>query len=62
MRNSETSGISEEQWGGRPNRKALDTGCKKLLTLDYARTTYKTIAIFTNDATACFNTQLAHLE
>ena len=29
MRNEETSGISEEQWGGRPNRTALDTACKK---------------------------------
>jgi hypothetical protein len=55
MRNSETSGISEEQWGGRPNRTALDAVCKKLLTLDYARTTYKTMAMFANDATACFN-------
>ena len=33
MRNAETSGISEEQWGGCPNRTELDTACKKLLTL-----------------------------
>ena len=34
---------------------ALDTACKKLLTLDYVRTMYKTIAMFANDATACFD-------
>ena len=34
---------------------ALYTACKKLLTLDYARTTYKTISMFANDATACFD-------
>ena len=39
MWNAETSGISDEQWGGCPNRTALDTACKKLLTLDYARST-----------------------
>ena len=55
MWNAETSGISNEQWGGRPNQTALDTACKKLLTLDYARTTYKTIVMFANDATACFD-------
>ena len=55
MWNAETSGISDEQWGGRPNRTALDTACKKLLMLDYARSTYKTIAMFANDATACFD-------
>ena len=54
MGNAERSGISNEQWGGRPNRTALDTACRKLLTLDYARSTYKTIAMFANDATACF--------
>ena len=39
MGNAERSGISNEQWGGRPNRTALDTACRKLLTLDYARAT-----------------------
>ena len=55
MWNAETSGISDEQWGGQPNRTALDTACKRLLTLDYARTTYKTAAMLTNDATTCFD-------
>ena len=39
MRNAESSGISGEQWGGRPNRGAIYTAFKKLLTLDYARMT-----------------------
>ena len=28
---------------------------QKLSTLDYARSTYKTIAMFANDGTACFD-------
>ena len=28
---------------------------QKMLTLDYARSTYKTIVMFANDATACFD-------
>ena len=55
MRNAERSGINGEQWVGRPNRTALDTAFKKLLTFDYARMTYKTVAIFANDATTCFD-------
>ena len=37
--NAEQSGISGEQWKGRPNRTALDTAVRKILTLDYARLT-----------------------
>ena len=55
MRNAETSINNEEQWGGHPNCTALDTTCKKILTLEYPRTTYKTIAMFANDATVCFD-------
>ncbi|MFN9954308.1 MAG: hypothetical protein ACK55I_14530, partial [bacterium] len=55
MRNAENSGISGEQWGGRPNRTAIDTAFKKLLTLYYERMTYKTIEMFANDATTCFD-------
>ena len=55
IRNAERSGIRGEQSGGRPNRTAIDTAFKKLLTFDYARLTYKTVAMFSNDATACFD-------
>ena len=55
MINEENSGISGKHWDGRPKRMAIDMAFKKLLTLDYARMTYKTIAMFANDATACFN-------
>ena len=55
MSNAESSGINGEQWGGRPNRTALDMAVRKFLMLDYARLTYKTIAMFENDATSCFN-------
>ena len=55
MRNAERSGIRGKQWGGRPNRTAIDTTFKNLLTLDYARMIHKTIAMVANDATACFD-------
>ena len=55
MRNAENSGISGKQWGGRPNRTAIDTEFKKLLRLEYARMMYKTIAMFVNDAMTCFD-------
>ena len=55
MKNAERSGISGEQWGGRPNITAIDTAFKKLLTLDYAKMKYNTIDMFINNATACFD-------
>ena len=55
MKNAESSGISGEQWGGRTKRTAIDTAFKKLLTFDYAQLTYKTLAMFANNATACFD-------
>ena len=61
IRNSENSGISGEKWGGRPKRTAIDTEFKKLLTLDYAKMTYKTIAMFANDAMACFDRMVSGL-
>ena len=33
----------------------MDTAVRKMLTLDYARLTYKTLEMFANDATACFD-------
>ena len=33
----------------------MDTAVRKMLTLDYARLTYKTMAMFANDTTACFD-------
>ena len=53
--NSEGSDLTEEQWGGRPGRTAHDPALRKLLTFEYARAVYVTIALFANDATACFD-------
>ena len=52
IRNTEQCGICGEQWGGQPNKTEKNKAFKKLLTLDYSRLEYKTIAIFANDATA----------
>ena len=51
MMNAEMSVICAEKWGGQPNRTGTDMEFKKILTLDYARLMYKTIAMFENDAT-----------
>ena len=55
MKNAEQAGITSEQWGGRNNRTAIDVLARKTLTVDYSHLTHNTLAIFANDATACFD-------
>jgi len=61
VNNSEQSDVTEEQWGGRPGRTAHDPALRKLLTFEYARAVYVTIAMFANDATACFGRMVPNL-
>ena len=61
MRNAESSGIYEEQWGCQPNWTATETAFKKLLTLDYSRMKCKTFDMFANYATACFDCMVHEL-
>ena len=53
--NSELADLTEEQWGGRPGRTATDPAMRKLLAFEYGRAIYVTIALFANDAKACYD-------
>ena len=55
MWNAEKSGLHNEQWGGRPNRTAIDAAMRKMMTFEYGRYMKMTIALFANDQTACFD-------
>jgi hypothetical protein len=55
MDNAESVGLSEEQWGSRRNRMALDPAMKNLMTFEYGRYMRATIAMFAADLTACFD-------
>lgn len=55
MDNAESSGLSDEQWGSRRNRMALDPAMKNLMTFEYGRYMRATIAMFAADLTACFD-------
>ena len=55
MANAEIAGISSSQWGGRPNCSAPDCATRKLLTSEYARYTFITIALFFGDLASCFD-------
>ncbi|KAL7544844.1 hypothetical protein ACHAWF_009231 [Thalassiosira exigua] len=53
--NAELTPLTEEQWGGRPGRTAVEPALCKMLAFEYGRVMYVTIALFANDATACFD-------
>ncbi|KAL7548603.1 hypothetical protein ACHAWF_011877 [Thalassiosira exigua] len=53
--NSERTELTEEQWGGRPGRTFTEPALRKLLAFGYGRVMYVRIALFVNDATACFD-------
>ena len=55
MKNAETTGLSDEQWGSRKNRMALDPAMRNLMTFEYGRYMRMTIAMFAADLTACFD-------
>ena len=59
--NSENTTLSEEQWGGRPGRTATDPALRKMLAFEYGRAMFVTIALFANDATACFNRMVPNI-
>lgn len=59
--NSENSNLTEEQWGGRPGRTATDPALRKMLAFEYGRALYVTIALFANDAVACFDRMVPNL-
>ncbi|KAL7534080.1 hypothetical protein ACHAWF_011768 [Thalassiosira exigua] len=59
--NTETTSLTEEQWGGRPGRTAAEPALRKMLAFEYGRIMYVTIALFANDATACFDRMVPYI-
>ncbi|KAL7553353.1 hypothetical protein ACHAWF_018682 [Thalassiosira exigua] len=55
MQNAEANGLSDEQWGSRNNRTAIDAGFKKLLTYENARVMKSTMAEGSHDVRACYD-------
>ncbi|KAL7537591.1 hypothetical protein ACHAWF_005825 [Thalassiosira exigua] len=53
--NAELTPLSEEQWGERPGRTAVEPAFCKMLAFEYSRVMYVTITLFVNDAAACFD-------
>ncbi|KAL7526403.1 hypothetical protein ACHAWF_008463 [Thalassiosira exigua] len=59
--NTETTELTEEQWGGRPGRTAIEPALCKMLAFEYDRIMYVTVALFANDATACFDRMVPNI-
>ena len=55
MWNAEQSGISTDQWGGRPNRSAPDCATRKLVYWEYGRYMKIPLASFFGDLASCFD-------
>ena len=51
----EKTELTEEQWGGRHGRQDTDPALQKMLPFKYGMALYVTVALFVNDATACFD-------
>ncbi|KAL7533444.1 hypothetical protein ACHAXR_008968 [Thalassiosira sp. AJA248-18] len=59
--NSENTTLTEEQWGGRPGRTATEPAMRKMLSFEYGRVMYVTMALFANDAVACFDRMVPNI-
>ena len=55
MWNAESLPLSDEQWGGRPNRSANDAALRKRVTFDFGLVMYHSEGLFMMDAAACFD-------
>ena len=58
---SEKTELTEEQWGSYPGRQATDPALCKILSFEYGRALYVTMAPFANDVTACFDQMLPNI-
>ncbi|KAL7550658.1 hypothetical protein ACHAWF_013872 [Thalassiosira exigua] len=47
--NTETTKLTEEQWGGRAGRTAVKLTLLKMLAFEYGRIMYVTVALFANE-------------
>ncbi|KAL7531035.1 hypothetical protein ACHAXR_003811 [Thalassiosira sp. AJA248-18] len=59
--NSERTTLTEEQWGGRPGRTATEPALRKMLSFEYGCVMYVTMALFANDAVACFDRMVPNI-
>lgn len=59
--NSERTQLTEEQWGGRPGKTATEPALRKMLAFEYGRVLFVTIALFANDAVACFDRMVPNI-
>ena len=59
--NSEQTDLTVEQWGGCPDKTGTDPAMRKMLTFEYGRVLMVTIALFANDAVACFDQMVPNL-
>eukprot|EP00956_Cyclotella_meneghiniana_P006230 scaffold8106_cov56-Cyclotella_meneghiniana.AAC.2 len=55
IQSAEKAGLSDEQWGSRKNRMALDPAMRNMTTFEYGRYMRIVIAMFAADLTACFD-------
>ena len=61
IQNAERTSLTEEQWGGRPGRTATEPALRKMLAFEYGRALFVTMALFANDAVACFDRMVPNL-
>ena len=59
--NSEKTELTEEQWGGHPGQNPTDTALYKMLSFEYGRALYVTMALFGNGAAACFDRMVPNI-
>ncbi|KAL7531762.1 hypothetical protein ACHAWF_003900 [Thalassiosira exigua] len=55
MKQAESKGLSDEQWGSRRNRTSIDAGFNKLTAYENARVTRTTMAEISHDKKACYD-------
>ena len=51
----ENTDLTDKKWGGRSGKPAVDPAMRKMLAFEYGRLIYVNIALFTNNAVACFD-------
>ena len=58
---SEKTELTEEKWGGRPGCQATDSALHNMLSFEYGRALYVTMALFVNDTTSCFDRMVPNI-
>ena len=61
IQNAERTSLMEEQWGECPGRTATESALRKMLAFEYGHALFVTVALFANDAVACFDRMVPNL-